>query len=228
MDTFLALVVSGAVTGAIYSLVASGLTLSYAATGIFNFSYGAVAFSAAYLYYIFHSGLHWSTVGAGVVVGGDDASGLELEFGGADAVFDEEDFFGAAVQDFEAAGFVPLEGRLAEFVVLEEFDGEVAEGLRVVVDDVGEVAGDQGDLSVLQLGGGGGLALDFVDDFGSAEHDVDVVVTVGVQKRVGVGGDVDEEDAGLGVLEDQAVVGLGGDFNFFAGLRGEERGQAED
>jgi ABC-type branched-subunit amino acid transport system ATPase component/branched-subunit amino acid ABC-type transport system permease component len=68
VDTFLALVVSGAVTGAIYSLVASGLTLTYAATGIFNFSYGAVAFSAAYLYYIFHTGLHWSTVAAGVIV----------------------------------------------------------------------------------------------------------------------------------------------------------------
>ncbi len=68
MDTFLALVVSGAVTGAIYSLVASGLTLSYAATGIFNFSYGAVAFSAAYLYYIFHTGLNWPIVPAGVLV----------------------------------------------------------------------------------------------------------------------------------------------------------------
>jgi branched-subunit amino acid ABC-type transport system permease component len=68
VDTFLALVVSGAVTGAIYSLVASGLTLSYAATGIFNFSYGAVAFSAAYLFYIFHTGLHWSVPVAAVVV----------------------------------------------------------------------------------------------------------------------------------------------------------------
>jgi branched-subunit amino acid ABC-type transport system permease component len=68
VDTFLALVVSGAVTGAIYSLVASGLTLSYAATGIFNFSYGAVAFTAAYLFYIFHTGLHWSVPVAAVVV----------------------------------------------------------------------------------------------------------------------------------------------------------------
>ena len=48
--------------------MASGLTLSYVATGIFNFSYGAVAFSAAYLYYIFHSGLNWPIVPAGVLV----------------------------------------------------------------------------------------------------------------------------------------------------------------
>lgn len=68
MDTFLALVVSGAVSGAIYSLVASGLTLSYSATGIFNFSYGAVAFSSAYLYYIFHTGLHWPIVWAALLI----------------------------------------------------------------------------------------------------------------------------------------------------------------
>jgi ABC-type branched-subunit amino acid transport system ATPase component/branched-subunit amino acid ABC-type transport system permease component len=68
VDTFLALVVSGAVSGAIYSLVGSGLTLSYSATGIFNFSYGAVAFSSAYLYYIFHTGLHWPIVWAALIV----------------------------------------------------------------------------------------------------------------------------------------------------------------
>ena len=37
----MSLTVSGAVTGAIFSLVAAGLVLSYTATGIFNFSYGA-------------------------------------------------------------------------------------------------------------------------------------------------------------------------------------------
>jgi ABC-type branched-subunit amino acid transport system ATPase component/branched-subunit amino acid ABC-type transport system permease component len=67
LDKFLTLVISGAVTGAIYSLVASGLTLSYAATGIFNFSYGGVAFSSAYLYYELHTALHWSIGVAGIV-----------------------------------------------------------------------------------------------------------------------------------------------------------------
>jgi ABC-type branched-subunit amino acid transport system ATPase component/branched-subunit amino acid ABC-type transport system permease component len=68
VDKLLALVVSGAVTGAIYSLVASGLTLTYSATGIFNFSYGAIAFSAAYIYYTLNTGLHWPIALAGVVV----------------------------------------------------------------------------------------------------------------------------------------------------------------
>ena len=47
-------------------------------------------------------------VRAGVVVRGDDASGLEFEFGDADAVLDEEDFFGAAVEDFQAAVLRPI------------------------------------------------------------------------------------------------------------------------
>jgi len=37
MDQFLSLLLSGLVSGALYSLIASGLTLTYAATGIFNF-----------------------------------------------------------------------------------------------------------------------------------------------------------------------------------------------
>ncbi|MCU1484908.1 MAG: transporter related [Actinomycetia bacterium] len=67
MSKFLSLALSGAVTGAIYSLVAAGLTLSYTSTGIFNFSYGAAAFVCAYVYYELHSGLHWSIVPAAAV-----------------------------------------------------------------------------------------------------------------------------------------------------------------
>ena len=163
-----------------------------------------------------------------VLVRGDDAAGLEVVFGRSDGVFDQDDFGGAALEDVEAAGFVPLVRGLAEFVVLEEFDGEVAEGLVAIVDDVGEVAGDQGGLAIRQFGGDGGLAFDLVDDFGCAQHDVDVVVTVRVEKRVGMGGDVDEEDADLRVLEDQAVVGLGGDFDFWGGLRREESGREQE
>src|ERR1700722_7273885 len=68
MNDFIALCISGAVTGAIYSLVASGLTLSYSATGIFNFAYGGVAFSAAYMFYVCNTGLHWPNWVAGCFV----------------------------------------------------------------------------------------------------------------------------------------------------------------
>ena len=67
MEKFLSLCLSGLVTGAIYSLIAAGLTLSYSATGIFNFSYGAVAFCSAFVYYELHSGLHWPIVPAALV-----------------------------------------------------------------------------------------------------------------------------------------------------------------
>ena len=64
MDKFLTLTISGAVAGAIYSLVAAGLTLSYSATGIFNFAYGSIAFATALLYYELHTGLGWPIVPA--------------------------------------------------------------------------------------------------------------------------------------------------------------------
>jgi ABC-type branched-subunit amino acid transport system ATPase component/branched-subunit amino acid ABC-type transport system permease component len=48
---FVNLVLSGMVTGAIYSIMASGLVLTYTTSGIFNFAHGAIAFSVAYLYY---------------------------------------------------------------------------------------------------------------------------------------------------------------------------------
>ncbi|WP_433439269.1 ABC transporter permease subunit [Nonomuraea sp. CA-141351] len=44
-------VLSGLVTGAIFAVMGSGLTLSYAATGVFNFAHGAIGFLAALLFY---------------------------------------------------------------------------------------------------------------------------------------------------------------------------------
>ena len=67
MDKFLTLVVSGLITGAIYSLVAAGVTLSYTATGIFNFAYGAIAYVCAVTYFELNSGRHWSIVPAALV-----------------------------------------------------------------------------------------------------------------------------------------------------------------
>ena len=48
----------------------------------------------------------YQQVRAGVVVLGNYSAGLEFEFGDADAVFDEEDLFGAALEDVEGAVFV--------------------------------------------------------------------------------------------------------------------------
>ncbi|MCU1458763.1 MAG: transporter related [Actinomycetia bacterium] len=67
MSTFLSLCVTGAVSGAIYSLLAAGLTLSYSASGIFNFAQGAVAFVVAFLFYELNTGLHWSVWVAALV-----------------------------------------------------------------------------------------------------------------------------------------------------------------
>ena len=73
-------------------------------------------------------------VRAVVMVHGHDAARLKLEFGGAHAVFDEENFFGTAVKDAEASVFVwmcwiPVLGRMMELVVLQKFNSDIAEGL---------------------------------------------------------------------------------------------------
>ena len=62
MEKFLNLVLSGSVTGAIYSIMASGLVLTYTTSGIFNFAHGAVAFAAAYLFYQLNTGAGVPTV----------------------------------------------------------------------------------------------------------------------------------------------------------------------
>ena len=51
MSNFLALLLSGLVAGSIYSLYASGLTLVYSASGIYNLAYGAFAFVNGLLFY---------------------------------------------------------------------------------------------------------------------------------------------------------------------------------
>ena len=56
MDKLLSLVISGTVTGGIYSIMASGLVLTYTTSGIFNFAQGAIAFAVAYFYYQLNSG----------------------------------------------------------------------------------------------------------------------------------------------------------------------------
>jgi ABC-type branched-subunit amino acid transport system ATPase component/branched-subunit amino acid ABC-type transport system permease component len=66
MHKFLELLVSGVVTGAIYSLIAAGLNLTYATTGIFNFAYGAIAYVCAVTYFEFNTSLHWPIVPAAI------------------------------------------------------------------------------------------------------------------------------------------------------------------
>ena len=73
MERFLNLVISGAVSGAIYSIMASGLVLTYQTSGIFNFAHGAVAFVTAYFYFQLHSrrngGLGWPVVPSAIDLG---------------------------------------------------------------------------------------------------------------------------------------------------------------
>ncbi|MBG0828680.1 ATP-binding cassette domain-containing protein [Planomonospora sp. ID67723] len=67
MPEFFGYIVSGLVTGAVFAVMASGLTLSYAATGVFNFAHGAIGFLAALLFFELNVGLGWPAWPAGLV-----------------------------------------------------------------------------------------------------------------------------------------------------------------
>jgi len=67
MSEFLTLLISGAASGAIFAIMASGIVLTYETTGIFNFAHGAVAFTAAWLFYQLHTGQHIPIVPAGLL-----------------------------------------------------------------------------------------------------------------------------------------------------------------
>jgi ABC-type branched-subunit amino acid transport system ATPase component/branched-subunit amino acid ABC-type transport system permease component len=59
MDRFLVLTISGAVSGAVYSLLAVGLVLTVSTSGVFNFAHAAVAYTTAFLFFELNTGLGW-------------------------------------------------------------------------------------------------------------------------------------------------------------------------
>src|SRR3954447_13220201 len=67
MTVFASYLGTGLVAGAIYALIASGLVLSYAASGILNFAQGAVGFVVAVTYFELNTGLHWPIVPSAIV-----------------------------------------------------------------------------------------------------------------------------------------------------------------
>jgi branched-chain amino acid transport system permease protein len=68
VNVFVSFVVAGVVTGAIYAVTASGLVVTYNATGVFNFAHGAVGMFLAYLYWQLWQGWGWNPVLSLVIV----------------------------------------------------------------------------------------------------------------------------------------------------------------
>ncbi|MER5202323.1 ATP-binding cassette domain-containing protein [Streptomyces sp. NPDC002825] len=62
MGDLLGFVLSGLVSGALYALLATGLVLSYSASGLFNFAHGATAYLCALAFHELRSGFGWPAV----------------------------------------------------------------------------------------------------------------------------------------------------------------------
>jgi ABC-type branched-subunit amino acid transport system ATPase component/branched-subunit amino acid ABC-type transport system permease component len=67
MERFLVLTISGGVSGAVYSLLAVGLVLTYSTSGVFNFAHAAVAYTTAFLFFELNTGLGWPVWLAAIV-----------------------------------------------------------------------------------------------------------------------------------------------------------------
>jgi branched-chain amino acid transport system permease protein len=65
---FISFLVVGIVTGSIYAVTASGLVVTYNATGVFNFAHGSVGMFLAYLYWQLWQGWGWNPILALAVV----------------------------------------------------------------------------------------------------------------------------------------------------------------
>lgn len=67
MHEFVGFTITGLVTASIYAIVATGLTLTYATTGIFNWAHGAFAAIGAFVYWQLTSQWGWPAIPAIVV-----------------------------------------------------------------------------------------------------------------------------------------------------------------
>jgi branched-chain amino acid transport system permease protein len=59
-------VIAGLVLGSIYAIAATGLVITFQSTGVLNFSFGAMAYTVARLYYFLHTQHAWSILPAAI------------------------------------------------------------------------------------------------------------------------------------------------------------------
>src|SRR5580704_11121631 len=62
MHEFIVFTIAGLATAGIYAITASGLTLTYTTTGVFNWSHGAIGMLAAFAYWQMHVGWGWPAI----------------------------------------------------------------------------------------------------------------------------------------------------------------------
>jgi branched-chain amino acid transport system permease protein len=60
-------IIAGLVLGGIYAIAAAGLVITYTASGILNFAFGAIAYFIARFYYFLHSQWNWGIVPSAAV-----------------------------------------------------------------------------------------------------------------------------------------------------------------
>jgi len=120
-------------------------------------------------------------------------------------------------------------GRGASLLVLEKLDGYVAERRGgEITRRMGKASGEEASLAVCQFEFDGRLAQNCVFHIRGAADHVDVVVTVAVHLRGFVWGDFEIKDAYGFVFENEVMMRLGGDFDFWSCLSCQDQGGEND
>lgn len=115
MSVLIGFLIAGLVSGAIYALLASGLVLSYSASGIFNFALGAVGFLCALTFFELHTGLGLPVVASGLISIG--VVGPLLGLGLHRLMFNELSKAGDVAQIVATIGLLVALPSLALFIV---------------------------------------------------------------------------------------------------------------
>ena len=110
-------------------------------------------------------------------------------------------------------------------IVLQEVDGYVAErGVGKIARDVGEVAGDEADFTILQFERYRWFAFDVVLDRRGSKGNEDVVMGMGVHQGCIMRSDLYIKDAHVIVFEHDVVMRFVGERDLGCGLRNQGDG----
>src|SRR6202522_3034609 len=149
---------------------------------------------------------------------GENSARLEFKLRDANSIFHEKNLLRAALQNVESAVLilfrVPRRCRAAKGIVIENFDGDVAEGpIYGVAYDVRKSCGRKTSFAVLQFHSGRSLVLHDVDDLRVAQSHVNIIMAVPMHMRFGSGINLDVEHAHRLIFQYEMMVRLRGDFN---------------
>src|SRR5277367_3463782 len=149
---------------------------------------------------------------------------IQIHFRYAHSIFHKKNLAAPAWKSLLTAILCPVRWRLPQLFILQQFDRDIAKGmLRKNSDDVSKISRRKARISVAELDIGRRLTFDLIGNMCIADHDINIVMPMAVQKGRSMRRDPDIEDAYIIVLKDEMVRGFSRDLNVNWDLRRQQR-----